>query len=104
MTKVPLTNKLGDIVGVVGVNRDITPRKRAEVASVKAKGEAAAANRAKSEFLANMSHESRTPKNGIIGMTDLVLETELTVDQRDSLATVRTSAVSLLSILNDILD
>ncbi|MBT8484560.1 MAG: response regulator [Phycisphaerales bacterium] len=89
---------------IYGVARDISRRKEEERLLRKAKDQAEAATRAKGEFLANMSHEIRTPMNAILGMTDIVLDSTLTVDQRDCLQLVRSSAESLLTVLNDVLD
>ncbi|MEZ6087238.1 MAG: PAS domain-containing protein [Pirellulaceae bacterium] len=103
-TKMPLRDEAGRVIGTFGITRDVTDLMRTEQELKTAKEAADAANRAKSDFLANMSHEIRTPMNGIIGMTDLISHTSLSVEQRDYVRTIKDSADSLLRIINDILD
>ncbi len=109
--KGPVYDAAGNISGIQIMFWDVTQRHQAEqeVRAAKEVAEAAKemaeqANQAKSEFLANMSHEIRTPMNGIIGMTELLLHTKPTSEQRDYLNMVKQSADSLLRLLNDILD
>ncbi|MDH3360512.1 MAG: ATP-binding protein, partial [Desulfobulbaceae bacterium] len=94
----------GNPTRMLGVVQDITSRKELEQGIISAKEEAEQAAQAKSTFLANMSHEIRTPMNAVVGLTDVVLETQLTPEQREHLTTVRSSANALLTLINDILD
>ncbi|MFO0594003.1 MAG: response regulator [Myxococcaceae bacterium] len=89
--------RTGGVARLVGALQDVTEQRHAREAAV-------AASRAKSQFLANTSHEIRTPLNGILGMTQLALETQLNTEQREYLEAVRTSGENLLTIVNDILD
>jgi PAS domain S-box-containing protein len=101
---IPIRDPAGNIIKWFGTCTDITDGKTAEDQLRLAKETAEATNRAKDEFLANVSHEIRTPMNAILGMTELVLDTHLTQDQRQCLNIVKGAAENLLGIINDLLD
>ncbi|GAA5507019.1 hybrid sensor histidine kinase/response regulator [Novipirellula caenicola] len=103
-TKMPFRDESGKIIGTFGISRDITELTKSQQQLREARDVATKANEAKSNFLANMSHEIRTPMNAIIGMSELLAQSDLTPEQRDYNTLVRDSADSLLRLLNEILD
>ena len=104
VTTVPVLGSSGQIVGSLSVARDISDLKRAEGELINALQDANAASKAKGEFLAAMSHEIRTPINGIIGASELCLDTDLDHEQSDYLRTVTQCSDTLLGLVNDVLD
>jgi two-component system sensor histidine kinase/response regulator len=100
----PYTGEDGQLLGIIGVSRDITQYKQMAEWLAQAKQQADAANQAKGQFLANMSHDIRTPMNAIIGLSQLALDTDLTAQQRDYVQKTYNAAQNLLGIINDILD
>jgi len=102
--KTPMRDRDGRLIGVLGIARDITDRKRAEAQLIDMKDKAEAASKVKSEFLANMSHEIRTPLNGALAMLQLLKTTPLNMQQTEYLQAVNTSLQRLNRLLADILD
>jgi two-component system sensor histidine kinase/response regulator len=104
LTSKSLLDDEGGITGWVGTLADVTAEAGAEAAMAEARDQATAASRLKSDFLANMSHEIRTPMNGVIGLTELLLDTELDVQQRKFAETLSKSGEALMTVINGILD
>jgi len=100
----PLFDNNNKLIGYTSIRTDISHQKEIISSLAEAKKQADVANESKTDFLANMSHEIRTPMNGVIGMTNLLLDTQLNQEQHDFAKTVKNSAESLLTIINDILD
>ncbi len=104
-SKIPLRGIDNEIIGLVGIGRDITEIKQVEIELIKAKENAEESDRMKSSFLANMSHEIRTPMNGILGFANLLKNSKVSVfEQQEYLDIIEKSGIRMLNIINDIID